>query len=62
MTTLEQVRERAENDAKTYGYYLTSVKEILQSLLVLATAEEVASALEKEMRQRYPQVFADRLL
>lgn len=33
MTTLEQVRERAENDAKTYGYYLTSDKEILQDLL-----------------------------
>ncbi|MGW8288801.1 MAG: ferredoxin-thioredoxin reductase catalytic domain-containing protein [Candidatus Bathyarchaeia archaeon] len=33
MTTLEQVRERAENDAKTYGYYLTSDKEILQNLL-----------------------------
>ena len=33
MTTLEQVRERAENDAKTYGYYLTSDKQILQNLL-----------------------------
>jgi len=33
LTTLEQVRKRAENDAKTYGYYLTSDKEILQDLL-----------------------------
>jgi ferredoxin-thioredoxin reductase catalytic chain len=33
LTTLEQVRERAENDAKTYGYYLTSDKGILQDLL-----------------------------
>jgi ferredoxin-thioredoxin reductase catalytic chain len=33
LTTIEQVRERAENDAKTYGYYLTSDKEILQNLL-----------------------------
>jgi ferredoxin-thioredoxin reductase catalytic chain len=33
LTTLEQVRERAENDAKTYGYYLTSDKQILQNLL-----------------------------
>ncbi|TRO45716.1 ferredoxin:glutaredoxin reductase [Candidatus Bathyarchaeota archaeon] len=30
---MEQVRERAENDATTYGYYLTSDKEILQNLL-----------------------------
>ena len=33
MTTLEQVRERAESDAKTYGYYLTSDKELLRDLL-----------------------------
>jgi len=33
LTTLEQVRKRAENDAKTYGYYLTSDKQILQNLL-----------------------------
>ena len=38
------------------------VQEILKSLLALATAEEVASALEDEMRQRYPQVFAERHL
>jgi ferredoxin-thioredoxin reductase catalytic chain len=33
LTTLEQVRERAESDAKTHGYYLTPDKEILQDLL-----------------------------
>jgi ferredoxin-thioredoxin reductase catalytic chain len=33
LTTLEQVRERAESDAKTYGYYLTPDKEILRDLL-----------------------------
>ncbi len=33
MTTLEQVRARAESDAKTHGYYLTPDKEILQDLL-----------------------------
>jgi ferredoxin-thioredoxin reductase catalytic chain len=33
LTTIEQVRERAESDAKTYGYYLTQDKEILQDLL-----------------------------
>ena len=37
----------------------TEVQEILESLLALATAEEVAIALEKEMRQRYPGVFAE---
>ena len=40
----------------------TEVQEILESLLSLATADEVASALENEMRQRYPQVFAQRQL
>jgi len=38
----------------------TEVQEILESLLTLATADEVAYALEKEMRLRYPQVFAER--
>jgi len=33
LTTLEQVRKRAENDAKTHGYYVTPDKEILQDLL-----------------------------
>ncbi len=30
MTTLEQVRKRAEADAKTYGYYLTPQADLLQ--------------------------------
>ena len=30
MTTLEQVRKRAEADAKTYGYYLTPQPDLLQ--------------------------------
>ena len=38
---------------------LSEVKQILDQLVVLATAEEVASALEKEMHLRYPQVFAE---
>ena len=33
MTTLEQVRRRAENDAKTHGYFLTPDKTLLQDLL-----------------------------
>jgi ferredoxin-thioredoxin reductase catalytic subunit len=33
LTTLEKVRKRAESDAKTYGYYLTPDKELLQDLL-----------------------------
>ncbi|MBN1784551.1 MAG: ferredoxin:glutaredoxin reductase [Candidatus Bathyarchaeota archaeon] len=46
MTSLEQVRERAENDAKTYGYYLTPDKELLQDLL---------EGLQKnEIRYGYP--------
>ncbi|MDH4006801.1 MAG: phosphoenolpyruvate--protein phosphotransferase [Desulfuromonadales bacterium] len=40
----------------------TEVLQILENLLTLATAEEVATALEGEMRQRYPQVFAERYL
>jgi phosphotransferase system enzyme I (PtsI) len=35
------------------------VKRILEHLLSLATGEEVVSALEKEMHQRYPQLFAE---
>jgi ferredoxin-thioredoxin reductase catalytic subunit len=31
--TIEQVRKRAEADAKTYGYYLTPDAELLQGLL-----------------------------
>ncbi len=33
MTTLEQVRKRAEADAKTYGYYLTPQADLLQMFL-----------------------------
>lgn len=41
MTTLEEVRKRAESDARTHGYYLTPDKEVLQDLLEgLLTNEE----------------------
>ena len=41
MITLEQVRRRAEADAKTYGYYLTPQPELLQMFLEgLKTNEE----------------------
>jgi ferredoxin-thioredoxin reductase catalytic chain len=33
LTTLEQVRKRAEADAKTYGYYLTPQPELLQMFI-----------------------------
>ena len=33
MTNIENVRKRAENDAKTNGYYLTPDPELLQDLL-----------------------------
>ena len=33
MTTLENVRKRAESDAKSYGYYLNPDPEFLQDLL-----------------------------
>ena len=33
MTTLEKVRQRAESDAKTYGYYLNPDPDFLQDLL-----------------------------
>jgi ferredoxin-thioredoxin reductase catalytic subunit len=33
LTTLEQVRKRAENDAKNYGYYLTPDQQLLKDLL-----------------------------
>ena len=33
MTTLEEVRRRAEADAKAYGYYLTPQPELLQGFL-----------------------------
>ena len=33
MTTIEQVRKRAEADAKTYGYYLTPQADLLQMFI-----------------------------
>lgn len=33
MTSLEEVRQRAENDAKTYGYYLNPDPKFLEELL-----------------------------
>ena len=33
MTTIEEVRRRAEADAKTYGYYLTPQPELLKGFL-----------------------------
>ena len=33
MTTIEQVRRRAEADAKTFGYYLTPQADLLQAFL-----------------------------
>jgi ferredoxin-thioredoxin reductase catalytic subunit len=33
LTTVEDVKNRAESDAKTHGYYLTPDKELLQNLL-----------------------------
>ncbi len=38
----------------------SEVQEILESLLKHSTADDVAADLAKEMRQRYPQVFAER--
>lgn len=41
MTTIEEVRKRAEADAKTYGYYLTPQADLLQGFLEgLKTNEE----------------------
>jgi ferredoxin-thioredoxin reductase catalytic chain len=41
LTTIEEVRRRAEADAKTYGYYLTPQPDLLQGLLEgLKTNEE----------------------
>jgi phosphoenolpyruvate-protein kinase (PTS system EI component) len=37
----------------------SDVKQILDRLMSLATAEEVAEALGKEMHQLYPQLFAE---
>jgi len=37
----------------------SEVKQILDRLMLLATADEVVEALGKEMHQRYPQVFAE---
>jgi ferredoxin-thioredoxin reductase catalytic chain len=41
MTTLDKVRQRAESDARTYGYYLNPDQKFLQDLLEgLKTNEE----------------------
>ena len=54
MTTLEKVRERAESDAKTHGYYLTPDKEILQDLLegLQKNEERYGSILSMPISQR----------
>lgn len=46
MVTLEQVRQRAENDARTHGYYLNPDEEFLASLL--------EGLRENEERYGYP--------
>ena len=38
---------------------IVEVKQILERLLSLPTAEEVVAALEQEMRDRYPEVFTE---
>jgi phosphoenolpyruvate-protein kinase (PTS system EI component) len=38
---------------------IVEVKQILDRLLSLPTAEEVVTALEQEMRARYPEIFTD---
>src|SRR5210317_948176 len=38
---------------------IVEVKQILERLLSLPTAEEVVAALEQEMRDRYPEVFIE---
>jgi phosphotransferase system enzyme I (PtsI) len=40
----------------------SEVRQILDELLSLATAEEVSFALEKEMQRRFPQVFNETLI
>jgi len=46
LVTLEQVRQRAENDARTHGYYLNPDEEFLTSLL--------EGLRENEERYGYP--------
>ncbi|MBE0577455.1 MAG: phosphoenolpyruvate--protein phosphotransferase [Desulfuromonadales bacterium] len=41
---------------------IPEAKQILDHLLSLSTAAEVSAALEKEMSQRYPQVFSEKYL
>jgi len=38
---------------------IIEVKQILDRLLSLPTAEEVVAALEQEMRERYPEIFTE---
>ncbi len=40
---------------------LADVTQVLDQLMTLSTAEEVASALEKAMQKRYPQLFSESL-
>jgi ferredoxin-thioredoxin reductase catalytic chain len=46
LTTLDSVRKRAENDAKTNGYYLAPDRDLLQDLLL--------GLLKNEERYGYP--------
>jgi ferredoxin-thioredoxin reductase catalytic chain len=46
LTTLEKARQRAESDAKTYGYFLNPDPEFLQNLL--------EGLRENEERYGYP--------
>lgn len=39
---------------------IPEAKQILDHLLTLSTATEVSAVLEKEMNQRYPQIFSER--
>ena len=41
---------------------LPEVKQVLDQLITLSTAEEIATALEKEMHRRYPDVFSEKHL
>jgi len=37
----------------------SDVRQILDKLMPLATADEVSITLEKEMQQRFPQIFTE---
>jgi hypothetical protein len=38
---------------------IVEVKQILDRLLSLPTADEVVAVLEQEMRDRYPEIFTE---